>query len=177
MESTDTQDQPYVGPGVDLPVQKQVDYFGFAETSRYTFPDGVTFFELKAMNEGEKSKFQKMTQRDLVLEKGSGNARFKMDPATERHELIKASVVGWNLMRNGTPVPFEQTGRANPLNDFLELANPKVVEEIELAIRKLNPWLLNDMSVEDIDKQIEELQDLRKVAVEREAGEASSSNK
>lgn len=168
---TDTIQQP--DEIIDGPQQQQIDYFGFQQTSRYTFPDGITYFELKAMNEGEKSKFQKLTQRDLVLEKNSGNARFKMDPATERHELIKSSVVGWNLKRNGVPVPFEQVGRANPLNDFLELADPKIVEEIELAIRKLNPWLLNDMTVEEIDKQIEELQDLRKVAVDKERGEAS----
>jgi hypothetical protein len=169
---TDTIQQP--DETIELPEQQQIDYFGFQQTSRYVFPDGITYFELKAMNEGEKSKFQKLTQRDLVLEKNSGNARFKMDPATERHELIKSSVVGWNLKRNGVDVPFPTGNQTNPaLRDFLELANPKIVEDIELAIRKLNPWLLNDLTVEEIDKQIEELQDLRKAAVDKERGEAS----
>ncbi len=174
MEST-VQEQQQPNPVIEdsMPQTQQIDYFGFAKTTKYFFPDGITFLELKAMNEGEKSKFQKETQRDLVLEKNSGNARFKMDPATERHELIKSSVVGWNLTRNGVPVPFDNKGRANPLNDFLELADPKVVEEIELAIRKLNPWLLNELTVTEIDNQIEELKELREVAVERERGEHS----
>lgn len=162
----------------DFPEQtKQVDYFGFQKLERYYLPDGVTFFELRAMNEGDKSKFQKMTQRDLVLEKGSGNARFKMDPATERHELIKASVVGWNLVRNGQLVPFDTHGRANPLEDFLTLADPKIVEGLELAIRKLNPWLMSEMTVEEIDRQIDELTEMRVAAVEREAGEGYSPSK
>jgi hypothetical protein len=97
---------------------------------------------------------------------------------TERHELIKASVVGWNLTRNGQPLP--QPDPDDPrakgsvqLNDFLQLADPVIVEGLEKAIRKANPWLLQDMKVEDIDKQIEDLQEMRKIAVEREAGEAS----
>ncbi len=160
-----------------LPTQIQEDYFGFSETTKYYLPDGVSYFELQAMNEGKKAKFQKLTQRDLVLEKGSGNARFKMDPGVERHELIKASVVDWNLTRNGQKIPFDTSGRANPLNDFLELANPKIVEGLEAAIRKLNPWLMSDITVEEIDKQIEELQELRVEAVKREEGEAFSSSK
>jgi hypothetical protein len=151
----------------------QVDYFGFSETEKWYLPDGISYFELAAMNEGKKAKFQKGTQRDMVLEKGSGNARFKIDPAVERHQLIMASVTGWNLTRNGVPVPFGERA----IRDFLELANPSIVEKLELAIRKLNPWLLADMTVEEIDKQIDELKELRIVAEEREAGEASSSSR
>lgn len=170
--STDTSTAP-----IETNLNAQEDYFGFAKTERWYLPDNVSYFELRAMNEGDKAKFQKMTQRDMVLEKGSGNARFKIDPAVERHALIEASVVGWNLTRNGVPVPFDKAGRANPLGDFLQLADPAIVEKLELAIRKLNPWLLAEMSVEEIDNQIEELKELRKVAVEREAGEGSSSSK
>lgn len=156
-----------------LPESPQVDYFGFQQFEKYYLPDGHSWFELRAMNEGDKARFQKRTQRDLVLEKGSGNARFKMDPGVERHELIKASVVNWNLMRQGIPQPFGERA----LQDFLNLADPKIVEGLELAIRKLNPWLLNDLTVEEIDRQIDELQEMRAIAVEREAGEAVSASK
>lgn len=155
----------------------QHDYFGFIETKKHYLPDGVTWIEIQAMNEGQKAHFQKLTQRDMVLEKGSGNARFKIDPAVERHALIEASVIGWNLMRGGQVVPFDNAGRANPLKDFLSLANPKIVEDLEMAIRKLNPWLLAELTVEEIDKQIDELKDLREEAVKREAGEGSSSSR
>lgn len=172
-----TETVEHIGSEVDFQetasASVQQDYFGFQQRERYYLPDGVSFFELEAMNEGMKSKFQRMTQRDLVLEKGSGNARLKVDPGGERHELIKASVKGWNLTRNGVPQPFGPRA----LQDFLELANPKIVEGLELAIRKLNPWLLADATVEEIDKQIEELQELRVEAVKREEGEASSSSR
>jgi len=163
--STFTEDS--VQPG------QQQDYFGFQQLEQYYLPDGVSYFELQAMNEGQKSKFQKVTQRDMILEKGSGNARFRIDPAVERHELIIASVTGWNLKRGGDSMMFSDRN----LKEFLQVANPKIVEGLELAIRKLNPWLLADATVEEIDKQIEELQELRIIAVEREAGEERSSSK
>jgi hypothetical protein len=153
--------------------KQQQDYFGFSETKQHFLPDGVTYVEIRAMNEGAKARFQKRTQRDLTLEKGSGNARFSMDPAKERHELIKECVVGWNFMRGGVLIPFGERG----MNDFLMLANPRIIEEIELEIRKMNPWLLNELTVEEIDKQMEELRELREIAVEREAGEGSSSSR
>jgi hypothetical protein len=171
MTEISTAPQQYDGPPADT--NPQEDYFGFSMTEKFYLPDGQSYFELAAMNEGKKAKFQKMTQRDMVLEKGSGNARFKIDPAVERHALIQACTVDWNLKRNGVPQPFGERA----LRDFLELANPDVVEKIELQIRKMNPWLLNEMTTEEIDKQIEELKELREVAEKREAGEASSSNR
>ena len=36
-----------------------------------------------------------------------------------------------------------------------------VLKDIEKAIRKLNPWLTADVTVEDIDLQIKELEELR----------------
>lgn len=159
----------------DTQADQQVydDYFGFASSEKWYLPDGKQYFEFEVMNEGKKSKFQKKTQRDVVLERQSGNARMKMDAAQERHELIKESVIGWNLYRGGQAVPF--TDRA--LNDWLSLTNPKLVEGLEKAIRKANPWLLAEMTVEDIDKEIENLQEMRKVAEERELGEGSSSSR
>lgn len=168
MDSTDTQVRPE-----EIETQRQIDYFGFSERKKYFLPDGITYVELEAMNEGSKAKFQKRTQRDLTLEKGSGNARFSMDPAKERHELIRECVKGWNFIRNGIPIPFGEAG----MRDFLTLANPKIVEGIELEIRKMNPWLLNELTVEEIDKQMKELEELREIAVEREAGEGSSPSK
>lgn len=169
MEGTDVMDTPTeTGAG-----NQQMDYFGFQKTEKHYLPDGVSYFEIKAMNEGAKAKFQKSTQRDMVLEKGSGNARFSIDPAAERHALIKECTVDWRLRRGDQFQPFGDAA----LRDFLQLADPKIVEGIELAIRKLNPWLLADATVEEIDKQIADLEELRKIAVEREAGEGYSSSR
>lgn len=171
---TETAILPTTSPGTStFQAPAQLDYFGFASSEKFTFPDGVTFIEFDVMNEGKKTKFQKMTQKDLVLERQSGNARMKVDPGVERHELIRQSVKAWNLTRGGEPVPYTSRNLA----DFLELADPKLIEDLEKAIRKANPWLMAEMKVEDIDREIESLQEMRAIAEEREKGEASSSSK
>lgn len=158
-------------PAPQAPTQH--DYFGFASSEKFFFPDGITFVEFDVMNEGKKSAFQKMTQKDLVLERQSGNARMKVDPGVERHELLRQSIKNWNLVRGSESILFNPRA----LKDFLELADPKLVEDIEKAIRKANPWLMAEMKVEDIDREIESLQEMRVVAEEREKGEAFSSSK
>ena len=152
---------------------KQQDYFGFDRTERYFLPDGVSWIEFKPLNEGKKKEFQDKTTKDLVLERRSGDARMSVAQGSERHELIKASVVGWNLVRNGEPLPQPNENRGRvALGDFLTLADPVVIEGLEKAIRKANPWLLEDMKAADIQKQIEELQEMLEVAKKREEGEA-----
>ena len=89
-----------------------VDYFGFDETHTFTFPDKVSQIYFKAMNEGDRARFQRETNRDVQLERNTGNARIKTDQAGERKALIMASCTGWNLRKrnpqNGQlePVPF-----------------------------------------------------------------------
>lgn len=156
---------------LEAPVQQ--DYFSFVKTDKYTFPDGLTYVEFKVMNEGDKKQYQQSTQSDVVLERRSGDARMKIDQAKQRHELIRTCVTGWNLARNGSLVPLTERS----MSDFLKLANPEVVEGIESAIRKSNPWMLGEMTVEDIDEQIEDLKRQRERILEREQGESSSSSR
>lgn len=180
-------DQPgFVAPGDEASVgtlvsqgTTQQDYFGFADQEKWYLPDGVSFMVIQTLNEGMKAQFQKKTQRDVTLERGSGNAKFAMDPAQERWELIKASVVDWNLLRNGIPLPISTNSQNNKRNlaDWLELTNPRLVEDLEKFIRKLNPWLQGEMTSADIRKQIDELEELLKETEAREAGEGSSSNR
>jgi len=154
------------------------DYWGVSETRRYTLPDGKQWIEFKIMDEGDKTKFQKMTNSDLIVQR-SGDSRIKIDPARERHELIKNSVTNWNLQQKDpvgggwSPAPFS----IRSVEMWLEKAPPKIVEDLELEIRKANPWMQADMSVDEIDKEIERLQDLRKLARERELGEGVSATR
>ena len=184
--STDQQTGPTFAPGFD-PTQSEaanatvtetgapVDYFGFAKTEKFMFPDGVSFIEFRAMNEGEKKKYQDKTSQDLILERNSGNARMNVKAGTERWELIKACVVSWNLTRNGEPLPTDlrENKGMRQFDDFLLFADPRIIEDLEKAIRKANPWLLAEMKPEDIEKQIEDLQEMLVVARKREAGEGS----
>lgn len=148
------------------------DYWGTDETYKHYLPDGQQYFEFKIMSEGDKVKFQKMTNQDLIVGRDQ-SARVKVDPASERHTLIKTSVTNWTLTKGGEPVGYSK----QMLEKWLEVAPPKIVEDLEYAIRMANPWMQAEMSVEEIDKEIERLYETRKQVAEREAGEADSATK
>lgn len=150
----------------------QQDYFGFGAEERYVFPDGTSFISFRVMNEGQRKKFQQGTSRDIKFNRATNDASIKADPAQERWQLITTSCTGWNLKRR-----HPNTGDLEPvmfnkvlLEQWLELADPKLVDDLEMAIRRANPWLQADMTVEEIDKEIERLNDLRKDVQEREKG-------
>lgn len=167
--SSDTQVQPEQHTGTE---QVFADYWGTDETHKHFLPDGQQYFEFKIMNEGDKVKFQKLTNQDLVVGRDQ-SARVRVDPAAERHTLIKTSVTGWNLYKQGQSILFSK----QMLDKWLEAAPPKLVEELEYAIRMANPWMQAEMSTEEIDKEIERLYETRKQVAEREAGEAGSATK
>jgi hypothetical protein len=159
---------PAVTPG-----DEYQDYFGFSGQEAFTLPDRKQQIFFKKMTEGERFLFQKKTSKDIKFNRTSGDAAVRADPAEERHELIMTSVTGWSLMRksgNGwEPAPFSTGGAGSALSMWLKAADPKIVDDLELAIRKGNPWMQADQTVEEIDKEIENLQELRAQAVEREA--------
>lgn len=157
-----------------------VNYFAFSVVEKWFFPDGNQWIAFKIMSEGDKAAFQRLTSRDVKVNRNSGDASFPVDAAGERHTLIKTSVVDWYIFApnpySGEPeqVPFSLSDTRHPtgmnLEKWLKLANPKLVEELEYTIRKANPWMQADMTIEEIDKEIERLQDLRRETEVREAG-------
>lgn len=169
-EASFSQDDPTVMTGGE----GYVDYFGFGDEQVFTLPDRRQTISFKVMNEGERAKFQKKTSKDIKFNRTSGDAAIRADQAEERHELIMTSVTGWSLMRLGPggwqPVPFSTGSPSSALAKWLQIADPRIVDELELAIRRANPWMQADMTVEEIDKEIERLQDLRKEVAERERG-------
>jgi hypothetical protein len=154
------------------------DYWGVDEKHKFTFPDGKSWIEFQIMDEGAKSRFQKLTNQDLTIGKNN-EAKVRLDPANERHTLIKESVTDWLMFKRNA-----QTGAMEPvafskqlLAKWLEVAPPKVVEDLEYEIRMKNPWMQSEMTIEAIDEQIDRLQETRRQIIDREAGEESSANK
>lgn len=164
--------------GVATEVSQEVDYFGFEEHHVFDLPDGRQKIFFSAMNEGAKAAFQKLTSRDLRVQRSSGDALVKMDQAAERHALIEKSVTGWSLRRRHPKTgqwedaPFDSSN----LRRFLDQANPKIVEDLERVIRKANAWLMDELTVEEIDKEMDNLRDLREAAKKREEGKELSVN-
>lgn len=160
------------------------DYWGVDETFKYSLPDGKQYFEIQPMNEGAKSRFQKMTNKGIRMNQRSQEALIDVDPADERHTLIKESVVGWRIMQRSPdgsfseyPCPSGDAQRKRSLETLLEKFNPKVVQDLEFFIRTKNPWMQADMDVEEIDKEIDRLSELRQQVKDQQAGETSSANK
>ena len=158
------------------------DYFGFNVTEKWFFPDKVQFIEYRLLDEGRKVKFQQKTKSAVKINRGTQDASFEMDAAKERTELINTSVVGWRMFRRdpeGGRHPIEVPYSERDFKKWLEGADPTLVQSLEFQIRKSNPWLLgdSDQSIEEYDKEIDRLAQLRDAAKERLQGEDSSSGR
>lgn len=165
-EQVDAIEAAMKADGVATHESQQVDYFGFEEILEITLPDGQSKVQHQVLNEGARRKYQNSMNREVKVQRASGDAVLKMAPGDEKVALLKEAIVGWNLIRNGGPVPFNRKN----LDDFLDRSNPRVIDLIEKEVRKANPWLQADMSLEDIDREIESLQELRDKKVEEEQG-------
>jgi len=142
------------------------DYFGFSESHTWYFPDGIQYLEYQVMNEGSKKEYQSKSNRKITLRRTTGDAMMDVDAGEERHSLLESATVGWKLFRDGKELPFTKGN----FRLWLSYANPRLVEEFEKEVRKANPWLMQEMSVADIDKELENLKEMREIAVERERG-------
>lgn len=159
--------------GVVTEEQVFADYWGFSDTIRHVLPDGKQSVVIKRMNEGARALYQKEIRSDVTISRGTGDARIKSDSSAERHSLIRSSIVGWTFYRKDavTGKVFEREFDSKALNEFLKVADPAVIDDIEKACRKANPWLTADVTVEDIDAEIESLQQQREEIVKRDSGE------
>lgn len=171
METTEAEPQFVQTELMDQTIYE--DYWGFSQTDKYYFPDGKQYIEFQVMNEGQKLMYQKSINRDIKINRRSGDASIKSDIAEERHALINSSVVGWQVRKEGQWVTFDK----RVFGTWLSQANPKLVEALEQAIRKANPWLQGDMTVEDIDEEIERLREMREELVKEQQGKETSSSK
>lgn len=147
----------------------QADYFGFEETGRIFLPDGVSYVDHRILNEGARRKYLNAVNRDVRIQRATGDALMRMSPGDEKKSLLESAIIGWNLTRDGQPVPFSRTA----LTDFLDKAPPKIVDLIEKEVRKANAWLQADMSVEDLQKEIDSLEELKQQKIKEEEGNAS----
>lgn len=147
------------------------DYWGTEVQERHYLPDKKQYFVIQVMNEGQRARFQTENNSDLTV-KRDGDAKIKVEPAKERHALLKAAVVGCHIVRRDPAtnkfkkVEFDR----NFMLNWLSEAPVQQVDDLEHAIRKFNPWLQGDMAVEDIDKEIARLQELRVDVEKREQG-------
>lgn len=169
--------EPAVNPAT-APVKFQ-NYWGVKDKKKWYLGDGQQWIEFKKMDEGAKRKYQQRTNRDITINRDQ-STKLGIDPAEDRHVLIEMSVVDWYMVIPKNPEDLENTEWEQAafapalLRKWLELGDPKAIQDLEVEIRMFNPWMQSDMTVEEIDKEIARLEEVRKEAVEREAAKADS---
>lgn len=178
MEDTDTTnstEEAMRAAGVATETGVYVDYFDFDETRRVKLPDGNQWVEIQVLNEGARRKYLNSTNRDVTIARATGDAKMKIASGDDRHALLKSAIVDWNLRtKNKKSGELEPIGFSEQaLSRFLEAAPPTIIDLIEKEVRKDNPWLVAEVSVEDIDEQIKELQELREQKVQEAEGKES----
>lgn len=131
------------------------------------------FIEYKKMNEGERSKYQKMISDPVLVHRGSGDARMKVDPARDREALIMNAVCGWNLWKGDRPANFNES----QLDLWRKGSDPEMIDDLEKAIRKANKWLRNEMDLKSAREEKDRLIELVAKLEEEEEEKKNSSNK
>jgi hypothetical protein len=153
----------------------QVDYFGVDNQETVYLPDGTSYIIVQELDEGARRKYLNKTNRDIRLERQTGDAHLKMATGDDRFHLLETAIVGWNLVRkdkqgNVQPIPYNDKN----LRDFLTMTRPSLLDKVEEKVQEMNPWLMpTDATVDAIDEQIEELQKQRTKLLEREEGKES----
>lgn len=159
----------------DINLGGQVDYFGADVRDKFIFPDGKTFIEFKKLMEGERKRYMDSTNREVAINRKTDDMKMKMNAGSDRWKLLELAVTDWNLVQrdpssgNLLPVPYNITN----LHKWLEVADPSIVDDLERAIRRTNPWLIGDVTQEDIDKGRADLDEQERLLHERLAGKAS----
>lgn len=156
--------------GADASGDVYENYFGFETTEKYFLPDGKQWIAFKPMNEGARALYETKTQKDITLNRRNDDAKIRVNAAEDRHALIRESVCDWFLVQKDVStsewrqIPFSG-GPGGTFNQWLQRANPKIVNELHRAIQNANSWMIAEQDPEQIKEEIERLQ---KMLVEAE---------
>ena len=145
--------------------QPRIDVFGGQVTDKVDLGDDRSWIEVKRMNEGERRKYLAAIQRPMKVSR-DGEAEINFSPGADREALLQATIVDWDIMANEEEFKFS----ISAVRVFLNSANVDIVDKIEEAAREINPWLLDEVTIEQLDEQIEDLTKMRDDKLAEEAG-------
>lgn len=157
-QAIERQNQDLVSRGESIEATKPINLFGFGtQTKHYYFPDDVQYIEYKVMNSGMRDEYEKRTSREVRIQNVSKDMKLRLDPAADRAAILEVSIVGWNILQEDgvTSLPFSKSA----LRDFLKAIDPSYTVELEMQIRKDNPWLMGDTDLTDLYEQRDALEE------------------
>lgn len=121
------------------------------------------YIEYRPMDGGMKAEFERRTAQDMWVQTGGRqNMRMSLDNARNREALLEISISGWYLEKpsNQNPDIWESVAfTKSNLRQWLNHADPTLLTELESEIRKANPWMLNEQSLEDLESARDELEE------------------
>ena len=157
-------------PDTFAPVAQQRDFFAKPDAVQVTLSDGVSFITIEELREGDRRKYQDESAKGVVQNNRTNMTHLNYKPGTQRHRLLADSIIGWNIVRDGSPLPFSDRN----LKEFLEHAPSSEVDLVMAKVEEVNPWLDSELTVESIDEEIERLESKRDEILERQ-GKGSNS--
>jgi len=158
--------EPVADEAVEVPQRR--DFFGAKEDEIVELDDAGSHVRVKYFVAGDKSKYLKALNRQVELGK-DGKSRIQISGAEDQAALLRVAITGWGIYQGERALPFTN----NNLRDFLSKAPVDVLDTIEKQVRKMNPFLDDELTVEEIDAQITDLEELRAELIEREGKEPS----
>lgn len=152
-----------VAAGERIEEKRIIDYFGTPEPLRFYLGDETQYFEFTPLTEGGKAKYERATNKDIRVQRTTGDAKMQVDPATERQALVMLSVTDALIYKRQKPlnqlkpVAFQQAKNGTQPNEFwqdiFEVFPPKVIQDLYRKIRDANPWMKADEDVETLEEE------------------------
>jgi methyl coenzyme M reductase alpha subunit len=145
------------------------NYFVTATEQKYEL-DKEQYIIYRKLSEGQRQRYQDSTASQLKVNQNTNEISVPLSTGKDRNNLLKASICGWKLFdEKDAEIPFND----KTLDDFVENIDPSVIDALERKIRTLNTWLLNNVTVEQIDEQIANLEEAKKELEKRDAKKAN----
>lgn len=169
-----------VAAGERIEERQFVDYFAAPQPQRWYLPDGEQYFEFQELREGGKAAYEKATNKDIRVQRSTGDARLSVDPATQRQTLIRLSVTDVHLFQgknqDGSPqlVQFNKDRPGKFWENLFTFFPARLVEQLNQEITNVNTWLAADDDVEALKEERERLDERIERAEEEQAKKISS---
>lgn len=147
---------------------KRKNCFVTAEEYKYKLDD-EQYIAYRKLSEGQRQRYQSSVSRSFTLNQATGELNIPVDVGGDRRILLEMSICGWKLFRDDVVVEFNPDNLA----DFLENADPTIIDGLETKVREANTWMVSPASVGQVDAEIEKLEKIKKQAVGVETKKAT----
>ncbi|AMS02318.2 tail assembly chaperone [Gordonia phage GourdThymes] len=166
-----------VAAGEKIEEKQFVDYFAAPLPQRWYLPDGVQYFEFQELREGGKSAYEKLTNKDIRVQRSTGDARLSVDPAIQRQSLIRLSVTDVYLLQKDSggqpqPMPFNKERPGKFWENLFTFFPAALIDKLHREIVDINAWLAADDDVDALKEERERLDERIAKAEEEQAKKA-----